>query len=134
MRMKGSFYVISLVLSLPNLIAGVALLVIKHTFSTPDPLQIITDFLFEIVWGLPLAGFLFLLLLVLGFFAATRAHSAMFAFVLNLAALGFVLFRVGLPSDFDQAVFFVPILLALIGFAWIGYRVVVPEPARGNGN
>jgi len=132
--MKGLIYVISLVLSLPNLVAGMALLVIKHTFSTRDPLQIITDFLFEIVWGLPLAGFLFLLLLVLGFFAATRAHAAMFAFILNAAALGFVLFRVGRPHDFDQAVFFVPILLALIGFTWVGYRVVVPEPTRASGN
>ena len=121
--MKGFIYVISLVLSLPNLIAGMALLAIKHTFSTRDPLQIITDFLFEIVWGLPLAGALFVLLLVLGFFAATRTHAAMFAFILNAAALGSVLFRVGLPRDFDQAVFFVPILLALIGFGWIGFRV-----------
>jgi ABC-type amino acid transport system permease subunit len=129
--MKGLFYVIALVLSLPNLLAGVALLVIKHTFSTRDPLQIITDFLFEIVWGLPLAGFLFLVLLVLGFFARTRAHAAMFAFILNAAALGLVLFRVGLPSDFYEAVLFVPIFLALIGFAWIAYRVFAPEPTIG---
>jgi hypothetical protein len=125
--MKGLFYVVSLVLSLPNLLAGVALLVIKHTLSTRDPLQIVTDFLFEIVWGLPLSGFLFLVLLVLGFFAKTRAHAALFAFILNAAALGFVVSRVGRPRDFDEAVFFVPIFLALIGFAWIAYRVLVPE-------
>jgi hypothetical protein len=125
--MKGLFYVVSLVLSLPNLLAGVALLVIKHTFSTRDPLQIVTDFLFEIVWGLPLAGFLFLVLLVLGFFARPRAHAALFAFILNAAALGLVVSRVGRPRDFDEAVFFVPIFLALIGFAWIAYRVFVPE-------
>ena len=51
--MKGSIYVVSLLLSLPDLLAGVTLLVIRHTFSTRNPLQIITDFLFEIVWGLP---------------------------------------------------------------------------------
>jgi hypothetical protein len=85
--MKGLFYVIALVLSPPNLLAGVALVVIKHTFSTRDPLQIVTDFLFEIVWGLPLAGFLFLVLLVLGFFAKTRAHAVMFPFILKVVRM-----------------------------------------------
>ena len=125
--MKGLVYVVSLVLSLPNLIAGMALLVLKHTFATRNPLQIVTDFLFQIVWGLPLAAGLFLVLLVLGCFASTRAHAAMFAFVLNAAALGFVLARVGLPPDFETMLFFLPIILALAGIAWIGYRVVVPE-------
>ncbi len=125
--MKGLVYVVALLLSLPNLIAGMALVVIKHTFSTRDPLQIIDDFLFGIVWGLPLAGFLFLLLLVLGFFATTRAHAAVFAFILNAVALGFVFYRVGLPNDFDQAVFFIPVLLALIGFAWVATPIFTPR-------
>jgi hypothetical protein len=72
-----------------------------------------------------LAAGLFLVLLMLGFFATARAHAAMFAFVLNMAALGLVLARVGLPPDFDAAVFFLPIVLALIGFAWIGCRVIM---------
>jgi hypothetical protein len=42
-----------------------------------------------------------------------------------------VLSRFGFPRDFDEAVFFVPIFLALIGFAWIAYRVFAPEPAIG---
>src|ERR1700720_2306615 len=119
MRMKGLFYVVFLLFSLPNVIAGVALLVVKHTFTTREPLQIINDFLFEVVWGLPLATLLFVLLLVFGIPAKTRSYTAMFAFVLNVAALVFVLSRVGLPSGFDQGVFFLPVLLALIGFAWI---------------
>jgi hypothetical protein len=123
--MKGLVYVIALVLSLPNLIVGLALLVLKHTFATRDPLQIVTDFVFQIVWGLPLAAGLFLVLLILGFFATTRAHAALFAFVLNAAALGLVLYCVGLPSDFEQRLFFLPIVLALVGFGWIGCRVVV---------
>ena len=129
--MKGFIYVVALLLSLPNLLAGLALLVIKHTFSTRDPLQIITDFLFEVVWGLPLAAALFVLLLILGILSRTRPYAALFAFVLNLAALGFVLFRVGLP-DLDQALFFLPILFALIGFAWIAYPVFVSAPAGEN--
>ena len=130
--MKALLYVVCLLLSLPNLIAGIALLVVRHTFSTRNPLQILTDFLFEVVWGLPLAGSLFLVLLVLGFFAVTRAHAAMFTFILNAAALGFVLSRVGLPSDSYEAVFFIPIALALIGFAWLAYPVFAPnrKPAR----
>ena len=128
LRMKGLFYVVFLLLSLPNLIAGVALLVVKHTFTTREPFQIINDFLFEVVWGLPLAASLFVLLFVFGILSNTRPYTAMFAFVLNAAALAFVLSRFGLPSGFDEAVFFVPVLLALIGFAWIAYPCFAPRP------
>lgn len=126
--MKALCYVAFLVLSLPNLIAGMALLILKHTFSTRDPFQIITDFLFEVVWGLPIAALLFVLLLIFGILSDTRPYAALFAFVLNIAALVFVVSRFGLPNDFDQAVFFLPILLALIGFAWIAYPCFAPRP------
>ena len=125
--MKGFVYVASLVLSLPNLVAGMALLIWRHTFATRNPLRIVFDFLFQIVWGVPLAVSLFLLLLILGCFAVTRAHAALFAFVLNAVALGFVVSRIGLPPDFETALVFLPALLALIGFGWLGYRVVVPQ-------
>jgi len=104
--MKGLLYVAALLLSAPNLIAGTASLLLKHTFATRNPLQIVTDFLFQVVWGLPLAAGLFLVLLVLGIVARTRAYAAVFAFVLNITALGFVLHVFGLSHDFDQAVFF----------------------------
>ena len=125
--MKGLFYVVFLLFSLPNLTAGVALLVVKHTFTTREPLQIINDFLFEAVWGLPLAALLFVLLLVFGILSKTRPYTAMFAFVLNAAALAFVLSRVGLPGGLDEAVFFLPVLLALIGFAWMAYPCFAPR-------
>jgi hypothetical protein len=125
--MRGVLYVVFLLLSLPNLIAGTASLVLKHTFATRNPLQIVTDFLFQVVWGLPLAGLLFLLLLVFGILSHTRPHTALFAFVLNIVALALVLAIFGRPHDFDAAIFFLPILLALIGFAWIAYPVFAPR-------
>jgi len=128
--MKAFLYIASLFLSAPNLIAGTACLVLKHTFATRNPLQIVTDFLFQVVWGLPLAALLFLVLLVLGIVARTRAHAALFAFVLNITALGFVLHMFGLPHNFEEAVFFLPLLLALTGFAWVGYRVFVPVATK----
>ena len=64
--MKGFLYIASLFLSTPNLIAGTACLLLKHTFATRNPLQIVTDFLFQVVWGLPLVGVLFLVLLLFG--------------------------------------------------------------------
>jgi len=127
---KGFIYIASLLLSAPNLIAGTASLLLKHTFATRNPLQIVNDFLFQVVWGLPLAAGLFLVLLVLGIVDRTRAYAALFAFVLNITALGFVLHVFGLPHDFDQAVFFLPLLLALIGFAWLAYGVFVPVTTR----
>src|SRR5207244_1310651 len=117
--MKGLFYVSALLLSAPNLIAGTACLVLRHTFATRNPLQMVTDFLFQVVWGVPLAGVLFIFLLVLGVVAKTRPYAALFAFVLNIVALALVLFVFGLPHDFDEAIFFLPLLLALIGFGWV---------------
>ena len=45
--MKGFVYVVALLFSLPNLLAGVASLVLRHTYATLNPLQIVTDFLFH---------------------------------------------------------------------------------------
>jgi hypothetical protein len=128
--MKALFYVVFLVLSLPNLIVGLALLVLRHTFATWHPLEIVTSFLFQMVWGLPLAAGLFVLLLITGVVSVTRPYAATFAFVLNTAALAFVLSRMGLPNDFEEVVFFVPILLALIGFAWLAYPCFAPRPTQ----
>jgi hypothetical protein len=125
--MKGLLYVAALLLSLPNLIAGTASLLLKHTFATRNPLQIMTDFLFQVVWGLPLAALLFFVLLVLGIVERTRPYTALFAFVLNVTALAFVISVFGLPHDFDQAVFFIPVLLALIGFAWVALPILRSE-------
>ena len=121
--MNASLYVLFLLLSLPNLLLGLALLVLRHTFSDWQPLEIITRFLFQMVWGLPLAAALLLLLLITGMIAVTRPYAALFILVLNAAALGLVLSRFGLPADLDEAVFFLPILVALIGFAWLAYPV-----------
>ena len=111
--MKGLLYVAALLLSLPNLIAGTASLLLKHTFATRNPFQIMTDFLFQVVWGLPLAALLFFVLLVLGIVERTRPYTA----------LAFVISVFGLPHDFDQAVFFIPVLQALIGFAWVALPI-----------
>jgi len=121
--MKGLLYVVALLFSLPNLLAGTASLVLKHTFATRNPLQIMTDFLFQVVLGLPLAALLFFVLLVLGIIERTRPYTALFAFVLNVTALAFVISVFGLPHDFDQAVFLIPVLLALIGLAWIALPI-----------
>jgi hypothetical protein len=126
--MKGFVYVVALLLSLPNLLAGTASLIIRHSFATLNPLRIVTDFFFQMVWGVPLAAALFLLLLVFGIISRTRAHTALLAFILNATALGLVLLRFGLPNVFDKALFFFPLLLALIGFAWIASPIFVPKP------
>jgi type III secretory pathway component EscV len=47
--MKIALYIVSLLLSLLNLVAGLAVLIWQHTFSTGDTLQVITDFLFGVI-------------------------------------------------------------------------------------
>ena len=104
---------------LPNLIAGTVSVVIRHTFAATNPLQLVADFLFQVVWGVPLAVALFLVLLVLGLIARTRPYAALFAFILNAAGLGFVLNRFGLPNGVDTAIYFLPLLLAQVGLGWL---------------
>src|SRR5947209_4343155 len=93
--MKGFFFALFLLLSLPNLIVGLALLVLCHTFATLHPLEIVTNFLFQITWSVPLAAGLFLLLVVIGIISITRPYASVFALVLNAVALGLALFRLG---------------------------------------
>src|SRR6059058_776528 len=128
--MKAFLYAVFLLLSLPNLIAGVASLIIRHTFATRNPLQIVVDFFFQVAWGLPLAASLFVLLLIVGISSKTRPYAAMFAFVLNVTALAFFLARFGFPSDPAKGIVFLPVVVALIGFAWIGYSLFVPGPMK----
>jgi hypothetical protein len=122
--MKGVVYLVVLLFSLPKLLVGVVAVVIRHTFATFNPLQMVNDFFFQMFWGVPLAGGLFLLLLVLGLIARTRPYAALFAFILNATAVGFVLHRFGLPNVFDKAIYFLPLLLAQIGFAWLAFAVL----------
>jgi hypothetical protein len=124
--MKPALYVICLLLALPNSIAGVACLILRHTFATHNPLQMIFDFLFQVVWGLPLSAALFVLLLIFGFISNTRPYAAMFAFVLNVTALVLFLSRFGFPSNPAKGIVFLPVVMTLIGFAWIGYPLFVP--------
>jgi hypothetical protein len=117
--MKGLFYALFLLLSLPNLLAGTVSVVIRHTFATFNPLEAVTDFFLQMFWGVPLAAALFFVLLVLGLIARSRPYAALFAFILNATGLGFVLNRFGLPNGFDTAVYFLPLLLAQIGLGWL---------------
>lgn len=120
-------FIVSLVLSLPNLVIGLALLVVQHTFSTRDLLQMVIDFLFGVTWGIPVAALVLIVLLLAGCISETRSYAAVVALVLNLAALILVLIKGGGPRDFGQAVFFLPIFLVLIGLAWLAYRGFAPK-------
>ena len=130
--MKKSVYIASLLLSAPNLIAGTASLVLRHSFATRNPLRIVTDFLFQVVWGVPFAALLFVVLIVLGVVARTQPYVALFALMLNAVALALVLSMIGFPHHVEQGLFFLPILLAVIGLAWIAYPVF-RRRSRGRG-
>src|SRR5947207_3405662 len=98
-EVKALVYVICLVLSLPNLVAGLALAVIERTFMTRHPLEIILHFLESVVWGIPVAAGVLLCLLLAGIITESRRYAALCAILLNVAALGLVLFRIGTPKD-----------------------------------
>jgi hypothetical protein len=126
--MKMLLYIVSLLLSLPNLVIGLALLILGHATSTREPLQMITDFLFGVAYGPPIAALIIILLLLAGCITESRPYAAILALALNLAALALVLVKIGGPTNFDQGFFFLPVLLAVSGFAWIAYRAFSARP------
>ena len=119
--MKAVIFVVCLVLSLPNLLAGFALLVVQRTFRTRDILDIVLHFFQSILWGVPIAAGVLLLLLLAGIITESRPYAALCSLLLNLVALGLVVFRMGPLQDASQAIFFLPVLLALAGFGWIAF-------------
>ncbi|MEY2562765.1 MAG: hypothetical protein QOH88_958 [Verrucomicrobiota bacterium] len=121
-------FIISLLLSLPNLVIGLALLILGHATSTRQPLQMINDFLFGVAYGPPVAALIVILLLLAGCITESRPFAAVLALALNVGGLALVLVRVGGPSNFDQAFFFLPVALALIGFGWIACRGFKRDP------
>ncbi|MFL6529279.1 MAG: hypothetical protein ACJ8LI_11300 [Chthoniobacterales bacterium] len=117
--MRIAVFLFALVLSLPNLIAGLALAVLRHTFTTRNPLLLMLNFFEGVVWGVPVTAAIMIILSMAGCFAETRRYAAVIAFLLNIAALVIVLTIMGRPDDAGQLIVFVPLALALIGFGWI---------------
>ena len=120
--MKMLIYIVSLVLSLPNLIAGLAVFLLGKTFSGRDVFEVLDIFFGGLFHGIPIAAGVIIVLLLAGCITETRPYAAVVAFALNVAALAVVLVRVAVPTDLSQGVFFLPVLLALFGFAWIAYK------------
>jgi len=132
--MKALFYSICVVLSLPNLLLGLAIAVLQHTFVSRNPFKILLQFLEAVVWGIPAAALVVLALLVAGFFSASQRYGAFLSILLNATALTLVFVRIGSPRDLWEAALFVPVLIALTGFGWIAFfgfetleRTVPPE-------
>jgi hypothetical protein len=120
--MKMLLFIVSLLLSLPNLIAGLAVFLLGKTFSGRDVFEALDFFFGGLLHGTPIAAGVIIVLLVTGCITETRPYAAVAAFALNVAALAVVLVRVAVPTDLSQGVFFLPVVLALLGFAWIAYK------------
>ena len=125
--MKMLLFIVSLLLSLPNLIAGLAVFLLGKTFSGRDVFEVLDVFFGGLLHGTPIAAGVIIVLLLAGCITETRPYAAVVAFALNVAALTIVLVQTGIPTDPSHGVFFLPILLALIGFAWIAYKGFVGE-------
>jgi hypothetical protein len=120
--MKTFLYLIALLLSLPNLLAGLALAVLEHTFATRNPLLIILNFFEAAFWAVPVAAAALLVLVMAGCFFETRAYAALVALALNAVALTLVLVRVGSPRDAYEGALFLPVAIATIAFGWLAWR------------
>lgn len=122
--MRPLIYILSLVLSLPNLLAGLALLWLKHGFSSRNLLKIVFDLLVGALWALPVAVGGFLLFLIAGLFPPTRVGAALCLFILNLAALMLVLVQLGAPTDLSEGAVFLPLFFAQLGCGWLVARAL----------
>ena len=129
--MKALLFAVCLLLSLPNLIAGAACVILGRITATRGLFQLLFNlleaFCFQIQWGLPIAGLVIVLLLIFGILSDTRPYSAMVAFVLNIVALAIFLWYVGLPTDPGQIVVFLPVIMALLGFGWLACQIFAPK-------
>ncbi len=117
--MKAVIFVVCLLLSLPNLLAGFALLVVQRTLSAGDIFDLIVYFVQSVYWGVLAAVVVLLALLIAGVIGRSRPVAAVCALLLNMAALAAVLYRIGLPPDVGTGVVFLPALLGIGGFVWI---------------
>ena len=86
-----------------------------------NPLDIVNHFLESVVWGIPIAAAVLLILLGAGIINQSRPYAALCSLLLNLVALGLVVFRMRPLHDMSQAIFFLPVILAIGGFAWISF-------------
>jgi len=118
---KAVVFVICLVLSLPNLLLGLALATVQRTFANRNVLDMIDHLLESVLWGIPIAAGVVLVLLVAGFITGSRRYAAVCALLLNVVALSVVVFRMTPPDAASQLVVFLPVLLALAGFTWIAF-------------
>jgi len=75
----------------------------------------------------PTAAGVLLVLLLAGVITESRPYAALFALLLNVLALGLVIWRVGPPADLFEGVFFLPVLFALVGFVWLALGLSVPK-------
>jgi hypothetical protein len=120
--MKMFLYIVALLLSLPNLIAGLAVFLFGKTLSSPDLFQMLDVLFSGLFRDTPVTAGVIFVLLVAGCITETRPYAAIGAFALNVAALAIVISGTGVPTDLSHGIVFLPILLALIGFAWIAYQ------------
>lgn len=110
---------LALVCSLPNLLAGLALGVLRHTFTTRNPLLLMLNFFEGVFWGVPVVAAILIILIMAGCFAETRRYAAIVAMIFNIAALAVVLTVMRGPKDVAEWILFVPLVVALGGFGWI---------------
>jgi hypothetical protein len=120
--MKMLLYIVALLLSLPNLIAGLAVFIFGKTLSSPDLFQMLDVFFSGLFRDTPVTAGVIFVLLVAGCITESRPYAAICAFALNVAALTIVIAQTGAPTDLSHGIVFLPLLLALIGFTWIAYQ------------
>lgn len=127
--MKMLLFIVSLMLSLLNLIAGLAILLLGKVIASHGVLEVLDAIFNGLLPDTPWAAVGIVVLLLLGCITETRPYAAIVAFALNAAALVLVLVHTGFPTDLGQGLIFLPVLLALTGFAWIAYNGLAPQNA-----
>jgi hypothetical protein len=113
------FYFLSLLFALPCAAFALFILTIDHVIVTRNVFVIFYHFLLAFGWGVPALAIAVVVLVVCGFFAATRFFASLLIVSLNIAALAVIFMSPAAPTQLSELPFLLP-AFGSAGLAGVG--------------
>ncbi len=106
-------------LALPGLLLAALFIAVDRVVALRSVVAILWEALNVFAYGLPLAGLVLVVLLILGFFRAGRMIGSGALLVGALGALAVILERSGAPEQAGELLFVAPIAAAAVIAGWL---------------
>jgi hypothetical protein len=106
-------YFLSVLFALPCAAFALFILTIDHVIVTRNVFVILYHFLLAFGWGVPALAITVVVLVVCGFFAATRFWASALIIALNIASLAVILMSPAAPRQLSEVVFLLPVVASV---------------------